>query len=142
MSQKETGIGQNEGKKRKERCSRSRFFFSLSYTCSFSLFSFSIPLSASPCMGRSLLKSQLERLSALEPKPSKTSAVSKKTDRSSKSNKNKSKAKKKKIPPPPPTTTTNAADDAEKAALGYFRATLTSKASEKAREVMSRALGL
>ena len=27
------------------------------------------------------------------------------------------------------------------AALGYFRATLTSKASEKAREVMSRALG-
>lgn len=93
-------------------------------------------------MGRSLLKSQLERLSALEPKPSKTSAVSKKTDRSSKSNKNKSKAKKKKIPPPPTTTTTNAADDAEKAALGYFRATLTSKTSEKAREVMSRALGL
>lgn len=38
MSQKETGIGQNEGKKRKERCSQSRFFFSLSFTCSFSLF--------------------------------------------------------------------------------------------------------
>lgn len=129
--------------KNERNAARSRGFFSLFHTPAlFLFFSFSIPLSASPCMGRSLLKSQLERLSALEPKPSKTSAVSKKTDRSSKSNKNKSKAKKKKIPPPPPTTTTNAADDAEKAALGYFRATLTSKASEKAREVMSRALGL
>ena len=93
-------------------------------------------------MGRSLLKSQLERLSALEPKPSKTAAVSKKTDKSSKKNKNKaSKAKKKKIPPPPTTADDDAAD-AEKAALGYFRATLTSKASERAREVMRRALGL
>ena len=89
-------------------------------------------------MGRSLLKSQLERLSALEPKPSKTAAVSKKTDKSKKSKK---KSKAKKIPPPPPPPPSNPDDD-KKATLGYFRATLTSKASEKAREVMSRALGL
>ena len=96
-------------------------------------------------MGRSLLKSQLERLSALEPKPSKTAAVSKKADKSTKSKKSKAK-KKKKIPPTTtPTTATTATattTNPEEAALGYFRATLTSKASERSREVMSRALGL
>ena len=94
-------------------------------------------------MGRSLLKSQLERLSALEPKPTKAAAVSKKTDNKSKKSKESSKAKKKnKLPPPPPRTASDAAADAERTALGYFRATLSSKASEKAREAMSRALGL
>ena len=90
-------------------------------------------------MGRSLLKSQLERLSALEPKPAKAAAagVSKKADKS-KSKKKKSKAKKIPPPPPPPPPQRPAAETD----LGYFRATLTSKASEKAREAMTRALGL
>lgn len=87
-------------------------------------------------MGRSLLKSQLERLSALEPKPSKAAAVAKKAGKK-KNNNNKKKSKP--IPPAPPQTKPD--DDAE-TDLGYFRATLSSKASEKAREAMSRALGL
>ena len=89
-------------------------------------------------MGRSLLKSQLERLSALEPKPYKAASVSKKANKK-KQSRSKSKAKKISSPPPPPPK--KPGDDNE-AALGYFRATLTSKASEKARQAMSRALGL
>lgn len=87
-------------------------------------------------MGRSLLKSQLERLSALEPKPSKTAAVATKTGKNKKS-----KNKRKSAAIPPPLTTAPKPDGAE-TDLGYFRATLTSKASEKAREAMSRALGI
>jgi hypothetical protein len=91
-------------------------------------------------MGRSLLKSQLERLSALEPKPSKAASVSKKANKNKKKSKSKSKAKIS-SPLPPPLPSEKPGDDNE-AALGYFRATLTSKASEKARQAMSRALGL
>lgn len=72
-----------------------------------------------------LLRSQL---AALEPK--------KAPETSKKKKKNKRKAKKQL-----PTSSTRSTDQ-KQAALGYFEATLTSSASQRAQEAMRRALGI
>lgn len=80
----------------------------------------------------SLLRSQL---AALEPKKS--------TEASSSISKNKSKKqkrKKKKANKQLSTSTSTTKTDPKEAALGYFKATLTSSASQRAQEAMRRAL--